>query len=103
MAAALVSPDDYAPPGISCPECKGTYFEFRGMAAIYCLSCGGTGTFSMDGGKIGLAIGPPAHSWRKKEEMASHGKWLIGQREEFLRQRERLKDAVKPYLGGEFI
>ncbi|MBP2688585.1 MAG: hypothetical protein H6Q83_772, partial [Deltaproteobacteria bacterium] len=27
----------------------------------------------------------------------------IGQREEFLRQRDRLKDAVKPYLGGEFI
>ena len=48
-------------------------------------------------------IRPPAHAWRKKEEMASHGKWLIGQREEFLRQRERLKAAVKPYLGGEFI
>ena len=35
--------------------------------------------------------------------MASHGKWLIGQREEFLLRRERLKDAVKPYLGGEFL
>jgi hypothetical protein len=23
--------------------------------------------------------------------------------ENFIRQRERLKDAVKPYLGGEFI
>ena len=103
LAAALVSPDDYASDGVSCPECKGTYFEFRGMAAIYCLSCGGTGTLSADGGKIRLAIGPPAHSWRKREEMASHRTWLIGQREEFLRQRERLKDAVKPYLGGEFI
>ena len=30
LAAALVSPDDYAPEGVSCPECKGTYFEFRG-------------------------------------------------------------------------
>ena len=60
LAAALVSPDDYAPEGVSCPECKGTYFEFRGMNAIYCLSCGGTGTFSVDGGKVGLAIGPPA-------------------------------------------
>jgi hypothetical protein len=48
-------------------------------------------------------IAPPAHSWRKKEEMASHGKWLIGQREEFLRQRGRLREAVKPYLGGELI
>jgi hypothetical protein len=35
--------------------------------------------------------------------MTSHGKWLIGRRDEFLRQKERLKDAVKPYLGGEFI
>ena len=103
LAAALVSPDEYAPEGVSCPQCKGTYFEFRGMDTVYCLSCGGTGSFSVDGGKVGLAIGPPAHSWRKKEEMASHGKWLLGQREEFLRQRERLKDAVRPYLGGEFI
>lgn len=103
LAAALVSQTDYVPEGVSCPECKGTYFEFRKMDAVYCLSCGGTGTFSVDGGKVGLVIRPPAHSWRKKEDRASHGKWLIGQREEFLRQRERLKDAVKPYLGGEFI
>jgi multimeric flavodoxin WrbA len=103
LAAALVSPGDYTPEGVSCPECKGTYFEFRGMTAIYCLSCGGVGSFSVDGGKVDLMIAPPAHSWRKKEDMASHGKWLIGQREEFLRQRERRKDAVKPYLGGEFI
>ena len=103
LAAALVSPNDYVPEGISCPECKGTYFEFRGMTAIYCLSCGGTGTFSVDGGSVDLVIRPPAHSWRKKEDRASHGQWLLGRREEFLRQRERLKDAVKPYLGGEFI
>jgi hypothetical protein len=103
LAAALVSPEEYAPEGVSCPECKGTYFEFRAMDTVYCLSCGGTGSFSVNGGNVALRIGPPAHSWRKKEDMASHGKWLIGQREEFLRQRERLKDAVKPYLGGEFI
>ena len=60
-------------------------------------------SLSVDGGNVRPVIGPPAHSWRKKEDMASHGKWLIGQREEFLRQRERLKEAVKPYLGGEFI
>jgi len=103
LAVALVSPDGYTPEGVSCPECRGTYFEFRGVNGVYCLSCGGTGIFSVDNGKAHLEIGPPAHSWRTKEDMASHGKWLIGQREEFLRQRERLKDAVKPYLGGEFI
>jgi multimeric flavodoxin WrbA len=103
LAAALVSPEEYAPEGVSCPECKGTYFEFRAMDTVYCLSCGGTGSFSVNGGNVALRIGPPAHSWRKKEDMASHGKWLIGQREEFLRQRERLKDAVKPYLGGKFL
>lgn len=103
LASALASKDEYAPEGVSCPECKGTYFEFRGAAAVYCLSCGGTGTLTMDGGILRPRIGPPAHSWRTKEEMASHGKWLIGRRDEFLRQRERLKDAVKPYLGGEFV
>ena len=78
LAAALVSPDDYVPEGVSCPECRGTYFEFRGMTDIYCLSCGGTGTLSP--WTAGSASGdrPPAHSWRKKEDKASHGKWLIG-------------------------
>ena len=103
LAAALESLDEYAPDGVSCPECKGTYFEFRGPAGVYCLSCGGTGILSVDAGNVRPLIGPPAHSWRKKEDMASHGEWLIGRREEFLRQRERLKNAVKPYLGGEFI
>ena len=103
LAAALVSPGEYSPEGVCCPECKGTYFEFRGSGGIYCLSCGGTGTLSVEGGSVRPAIGPPAHSWRTKEEMSSHGKWLIGQRDEFLRQRDRRKEAVKPYLGGEFI
>jgi len=103
LAAALASPDVYVPEGVSCPECKGTYFELRKMDTVYCLSCGGTGTLSVDGGKVRPVIGPPAHAWRTKEEMASHGRWLIGRRDEFLRQRERLKEAVKPYLGGEFI
>lgn len=103
LAAALVSTDDSTPEGVSCPVCRGTYFEFRGTEVVYCLSCGGTGTFSRKDGMARLEINPPAHSWRTKEEMASHGKWLIGQRDEFLRQRERLKAAVKPYLGGEFL
>jgi len=103
LAAALVSPEDYVPEGVSCPECRGTYFEFRGPDTVYCITCGGTGTFFMDGGSVRLETRPPAHSWRKKEDRTSHGKWLIGQREEFLRQRTRLKDAVKPYLGGEFL
>jgi multimeric flavodoxin WrbA len=103
LADALVSKDAYAPEGVACPECKGTYFEFRGTDTIYCLSCGGTGTLSTEGGNVRPVIGPPAHSWRTKEDMASHGKWLIAQRDEFLRQRERLKEAVKPYLGGDFI
>ena len=102
LAAALVSTDDYTPDGVSCPECKGTYFEFRGKDSVYCLSCGGTGSLSAADGQVNLAIGPPAHSWRKKEDMAAHGEWLLGRREEFLRQRGRLKDAVKPYIGGEF-
>ncbi len=103
LAAAIVSSEEYVPEGISCPECRGTWFEFRGKDALYCLSCGGTGTLSVDGGRIGITIGPPAHSWRSKEEMAAHGRWLVEQRNEFLRQRDRLKDAVKPYLGGEFV
>jgi len=103
LAAALGSQYVYTPDGVSCPQCKGTYFEFRGMTTIYCLSCGGTGTFSMNGGCVLPLIGPPAHSWRSKEEMSSHREWLIGQREEFLRRRNRLKDAVKPYLGGEYV
>lgn len=103
LAAALVSPDEYTPEGICCPECHGTYFEFRGTNSVYCLSCGGTGSFFDDDGKTRLKIRPPAHSWRTKEDRISHREWLISRREEFLRRRNLLKDAVKPYLGGEFL
>lgn len=103
LASALVSPDDYAPEGTSCPVCEGTYFEFRNQDTVYCLSCGGAGAFTVAGGKVALTIRPAAHSWRTKEERESHGKWLIDKRDEFLRQRERIKNAVKPYLGGEFV
>lgn len=103
MAAAVVSSEEYVPEGLSCPGCRGTWFEFRGRDVVCCLSCGGTGTLSVDGGRVGITIGPPAHSWRSKEEMAAHGRWLVEQRDEFLRRRDRLKDAVKPYLGGDFV
>jgi len=103
LAADLVSPGGRNPDGACCPECKGTYFEFRGANSVYCLSCGGTGVISVAGGETRLEIHPPAHSWRKKEDRISHREWLISQREEFLRRRNLLKDAVKPYLGGEFL
>lgn len=50
-----------------------------------------------------ITIGPPAHSRRTKEELAAHGRWLVEQHDEFLRRRDRLKDDVKPYLGGDFV
>ena len=103
LAAALVSPDDYAPEGVSCPECKGTYFEFRGDGRHVLPLVRGHRNINRGRRESPPGDRSPAHSWRTKEDMASHGKWLIGQREEFLRQRERLKDAVKTYLGGEFI
>jgi len=73
LAAALVSPDDYVPEGVSCPECRGTYFEFRGTDTVYWHHLRGTGTFSVGGGSVRLEIRPPAHSWRTKKDMTSHG------------------------------
>lgn len=70
---------------------------------LYCLSCGATGAFSLDGDKVCMTVTPSVHNWRTKEEKISHCRWLIGQREEFLHQRDRLKEVVKPYIGGEFI
>lgn len=103
LALDLFSAKEYSPEGLSCPECKGTYFEFRKEDRLYCLSCGANGAFSRDGDKVRITVKPSAHNWRTKEEKISHGRWLIGQREEFLRQRDQLKEVVKPYIGGEFI
>jgi hypothetical protein len=46
---------------------------------------------------------PPAHSWRGPDARRAHGEWLVGMKEKFRRERERLKEACLPYAGGNFI
>lgn len=103
LAAALFGPDGGRPEGPSCTECGGTYFEFRGADRIYCLMCGGSGTVRGEGDGLGVSIRPPAHTWRGPEAMKAHGLWLIGMKEKYARERERLKEIARSRAGGEFI
>lgn len=104
LAALLFAPGEWRADGPSCTECGGTYFDFRGGNRVYCLMCGGGGTVTADGGAgVRIAIRPPAHTWRGKEAMKAHGTWLIGMKEKYLRERERLKEVARVRAGGEFI
>ncbi len=103
LAAALFAPGAYRPPVPACTECGGTYFEFRGGNRVYCLMCGGKGTVSADGAGVRIETRPPAHTWRGPEAMKAHGEWLIGMKEKYRRERERLKSLARDRAGGDFI
>lgn len=103
LANALFSPESPLAESPSCTECGGTYFEFRGAGCVFCLLCGAGGTVSPDGEGIRLSTRPPAHSWRGPAARKAHGEWLIGMKEKYLRERERLKEIARGYAGGNFI
>ncbi|MEK6779157.1 MAG: flavodoxin family protein [Candidatus Deferrimicrobiota bacterium] len=103
LAGALFAPGTPKPGTPSCTRCGGTYFEFRGGDRVYCLLCGAGGTVAGGGDGVRLETEPPAHSWRGPEARKAHGEWLIGMKERYRREQERLKEACRPYAGGNFI
>jgi multimeric flavodoxin WrbA len=103
LAAALFSPDPPARENPSCTQCGGTYFEFRGGNRVYCLLCGAAGGVSSEGDRVRIETEAPAHSWRGPEARKTHGEWLVGMKEKYRRERERLKSAARDYSGGTFI
>jgi len=103
LAATLFAAEARPSENPSCTQCGGTYFEFRGGNRIYCLLCGASGTVSSEGDSPRLSTTAPAHSWRGPESRKTHIEWLIGMKEKFRRDRERLKSVAQSYSGGTFI
>lgn len=103
LAAALFGPGEPRNEGPGCTQCGGTYFEFRGANRVYCLMCGGSGAVFADGVAARIETRPPRHTWRGPEAMKAHGEWLIGMKEKYRRERERLKSLARDRAGGEFI
>ncbi len=103
LAGSLFAPEPARSCGPACTECGGTYFEFRGGNRVYCLLCGASGTVSADGTSVRLVLSAPVHSWRGPEARKAHGEWLIGMKEKFRRERERLSAVTRDRIGGTFI
>ncbi|RJP24887.1 MAG: hypothetical protein C4529_02000 [Deltaproteobacteria bacterium] len=103
LALALIDPGPPAAASPSCTECGGTYFKFHGGNRVFCLLCCGEGSMIVEDGRLRLHVAPPSHSWRGKAAMHALGDWLRERRELYFRERSRLKEAVLPYAGGEFI
>lgn len=103
LASALFSEGPAPADDPSCTECGGTYFEFRGGDRVYCLLCGAGGTVSAGRDGIRFALAPPAHIWRGPAARKAHGEWLVGMKEKFIREKERLKEVSRGYAGGKFI
>ncbi|MDA8121684.1 MAG: flavodoxin family protein [Deltaproteobacteria bacterium] len=103
LAGSLFAPGARQAPSPSCTRCGGTYFEFRGRDRVYCLLCGAGGTVAGEGEGVRIETVAPAHSWRGPDARKAHGEWLIGMKERYLRERDRLKEVSRPYAGGNFI
>jgi multimeric flavodoxin WrbA len=103
LAVSLFAPGARPPENPACTQCGGTYFEFRGGDRVYCLLCGAGGTVSAGGDGVRVSTAAPAHSWRGPEARKTHGEWLIGMKEKYRRDRERLRSAAASRAGGNFI
>jgi hypothetical protein len=103
LAGALFGSAPQSPPSPCCTQCGGAFFEFRGGNRVYCLLCGAGGRVAWAEDGVRLETAPPQHSWRGPEARKAHGAWLIGMKERYRRERERLKEACRPYAGGNFI
>jgi multimeric flavodoxin WrbA len=86
-----------------CSVCGGSYFEFQDRSRLYCLLCGERGVVSIDGVETRINTKPPAHAWLDAGAFGAHGRWLMGMKEKFLREREKLKAVTSPYRGGTFL
>jgi len=104
LAADLFSSSVRPPNDATCTVCGGSYFDFRGGNRVYCLLCGARGEVIAGNGKASFLTVPRPHGWQGGEEsMNAHVEWLREMREKFLRERDLLKEAARPYRGGEFI
>jgi len=103
LASALFAKGARPAENPSCTQCGGTYFEFRGGNRVYCLLCGASGMVSSERDGVRIATTAPAHSWRGPESRKMHSEWLIGMKEKYRRDRDRLKSIAQSYAGGTFI
>ncbi|NNF99744.1 MAG: flavodoxin family protein [Desulfobacteraceae bacterium] len=81
-----------------CNLCGGDTFRFLDHRTVRCMLCSNTGAFSMEGDKTILTISRGDHELiLSKADALAHKKWLMGMKDRFIRDKQKLKDIVIDY------
>lgn len=98
LAAALFGPLSEKQ-GPVCPVCGGDTFRFLGDDKVRCMLCSNPGTIVVDEGSPKFMITKSEHEFfLSKEDALKHKDWLLGMKERFIKQKDRLKKITKPYM-----
>jgi len=97
LARSLFSPT-YETKGPCCPVCGGRTFRFLEPPRIRCMLCSNEGTLDWKSGDVHLDIRSGGHEvFLNKEAALSHREWLLGMKDRYRQDRDRLKRISASY------
>lgn len=97
IARSLLAPTDETK-GPCCPVCGSRTFRFLEPHRVRCMLCSNEGTINWKSGEIHLDIRSGGHEvFLDKEAALSHRDWLLGMRDRYKQDRDRLKRLSAPY------
>lgn len=88
-----------------CPVCSSDTFQLLSGNRVKCKICNNKGSISSKNGIFNVDILPGKGSfYMSYEESMAHKEWLVGMKNRFLENRERLKEITSRYKNdGEWI
>ena len=82
----------------SCPLCGGNTFRFMDDTRVRCMLCSNAGTVSLEGGRPVFKIEKSEHElFLSKEGVLKHREWLMGMKDRFIEQKNRLREITGAY------
>ncbi len=89
----------------SCPLCGGDTFRFLEGENVRCMLCSNRGRVEFREGKPVFLIEKSGHDlFFTRENARDHEKWLVGMKERYSEQSEKLGEITREYLGdGKWI
>ncbi len=100
LAASLFGPK-HETKTPSCSVCGGSTFRFMGNNEVRCMLCSNDGIFSVQGTQPVFEINRSEHElFLSKKEALLHKAWLVGMKNRFLEEKDKLKKISVAYKDG---
>ncbi|MDM8517601.1 flavodoxin family protein [Desulfobacterales bacterium HSG16] len=103
LASALFSTSQEKAP-YACNLCGGETFRFLGSDRVQCMLCSNKGLMKMEKNQPKVNIEKGMHDlFISHKDVMEHEQWLLGMKDNFIKNKKRLKEICLDYRGGEWI